>query len=177
VTASYQETEGLPIPIRRARAFEKIVSEIPIYIDEGQLLAGDYGSRPMVIEWFPEYIVGWVLKELEGGHFPYQASTEDIAQIKQICDYWEDKAVNESLIRYLGEEEIHRLGELTEEGAWVFGFFVEAQGTRGWCVPDYPKAIKKCLREYWPKWKRNYRRHVSRTMPPLPRPNFWKLWR
>ena len=101
VTASYQETEGLPVPIRRARAFEKIVTEIPIYIDDDQLLAGDYGSRPMAIEWFPEYIVGWILKEIEEGDFPYAAASEDIAQIKQICDYWQDKVVNESLIHYL----------------------------------------------------------------------------
>ena len=30
LTASYKETEGLPTPIRRAKAFEKIVTEIPI---------------------------------------------------------------------------------------------------------------------------------------------------
>jgi formate C-acetyltransferase len=145
VTTSYKETEGLPVPIRRARAFEKIVNEIPIYIDEDQLLAGDYGSRPMAIEWFPEYIVGWVPKEIEAGKFPYATAAEDISQIHQICDYWKDKSVNESLIRYLGEGEINRLFELTEEGAWVFGFFVEAQGTRGWNIPNYPKAIRQGL--------------------------------
>jgi len=57
LTASWKETEGLPIPIRRAKAFEKIVTEIPIYIDEGQLLVGDWGSRPMAAEWHPEYCV------------------------------------------------------------------------------------------------------------------------
>ena len=65
LTASYKETEGLPIPIRRAKAFEKIVTEIPIYIDEGQLLVGDWGSRPMAAEWHPEYAVEWVIKEFE----------------------------------------------------------------------------------------------------------------
>ena len=43
LTASWKETEGLPIPIRRAKAFEKIVNEIPIYIDNEQLLVGDAG--------------------------------------------------------------------------------------------------------------------------------------
>jgi pyruvate-formate lyase len=51
LTASYKETEGLPVPIRRAKAFEKIVTGIPIYIDEGQLLVGDSSSRPMAPEW------------------------------------------------------------------------------------------------------------------------------
>ena len=145
VTSSYKETDGLPIPIRRAKAFEKIVAEIPIYIDEGQLLVGDYGSRPMAVEWFPEYAVDWVPGELEDGQSPYKVAAEDIALINQICDYWKDKAVKESFLRYLGEEEVNRLWALTEEGAWVFGFFVEAQGTRGWNVADYPKAIRKGL--------------------------------
>ena len=45
LTASFKETEGLPVPIRRAKAFEKVVMEIPIYIDEGQLLVGDFGCK------------------------------------------------------------------------------------------------------------------------------------
>src|SRR4030043_284761 len=59
VTASYKETEGLPVPIRRAKAFEKIVTEMPLYIDEEQLLAGDFAARPMWAEWYPEYGVDW----------------------------------------------------------------------------------------------------------------------
>ena len=47
LTASWKETEGLPTPIRRARAFEKIMTEIPIFLDEEQLLAGNFGSWPM----------------------------------------------------------------------------------------------------------------------------------
>ena len=61
VTASHKETQGLPVPNRRAKAFENIVTEIPIYIDDGQLLAGDFGSKPMAAEWFPEFTVEWVL--------------------------------------------------------------------------------------------------------------------
>ena len=33
ITASYKETDGLPMPIRRAKAFEKILTEIPIFIE------------------------------------------------------------------------------------------------------------------------------------------------
>ncbi|UCH09010.1 MAG: hypothetical protein JSV55_13755, partial [Deltaproteobacteria bacterium] len=50
LTASYRETEGLPMPIRRAKAFAKILSEIPIYIEEHQLLVGDFAAKPMWAE-------------------------------------------------------------------------------------------------------------------------------
>ena len=42
LTASWKETDGLPTPIRRAKAFERIVNEIPIYVDDEQLLVGDF---------------------------------------------------------------------------------------------------------------------------------------
>ena len=54
---SYQETEGLPIPIRRAKAFEKVVTDIPIFIEEEDLLVGAFSAKPMYFEWYPEYAV------------------------------------------------------------------------------------------------------------------------
>jgi len=47
LTASWKETEGLPTPIRRAKALEKIVTEIPLYIEDGQLLVGDFAAKPV----------------------------------------------------------------------------------------------------------------------------------
>ena len=54
LTASFRETEGLPQQIRQAKAFEKIVTQIPIYIDDEQLLVGDFGAWPSAAEWHPE---------------------------------------------------------------------------------------------------------------------------
>ena len=45
LTESWKATEGLPQPIRRAKAFARIVTGIPIYIDEEQLLVGDFGAE------------------------------------------------------------------------------------------------------------------------------------
>ena len=47
LTASYKETEGHTPAVRRARAFEKIVTNIPIYIEEDDLLAGAFSAKPM----------------------------------------------------------------------------------------------------------------------------------
>jgi pyruvate formate-lyase/glycerol dehydratase family glycyl radical enzyme len=142
VTASYRETEGLPTILRRAKAFEKIVAEIPIYIDEGQLLAGDFASRPMAAEWFPEYTVEWVLKEVNDGRSPYMVGETEVSLMKEICDYWKDKAARETFYRYLGEEEVKSLYEVNEQGSWIFAASMEAQTEKGWNVPDYPKAIR-----------------------------------
>lgn len=145
LTASYKETEGLPIPIRRAKAFEKIVTEIPIYIDEGQLLVGDSGSRPMAPEWHPEYCVDWVAKGFQSGKMAHKLSENDAEALREICEYWKNKAVKESFERYKGEAEIKELTEMCDEGAWIFCFFRELEFDKSWYAPDFEKVIKKGL--------------------------------
>ncbi|MFH1648105.1 MAG: pyruvate formate lyase family protein [Chloroflexota bacterium] len=145
LTASYKETEGLPTPIRRAKAFEKIITEIPIYIDEGQLLVGDSGSRPMAPEWHPEYCVDWVAKGFQSGAMAHQISDNDAEALIEICDYWKNKAVKESFERYKGEAEIKELAEMCDEGAWIFSFFRELEFDKSWYAPDFEKVIRKGL--------------------------------
>ena len=145
LTASYKETEGLPMPIRRAMAFEKIVAGIPIYIDEGQLLVGDSGSRPMAPEWHPEYCVDWVAKGFQNGTMAHKVSDNDTEVLKEICDYWQNKAVKESFERYMGEAVVKELAEMCDEGAWIFSFFRELEFDKSWYAPDFEKAVNKGL--------------------------------
>jgi pyruvate-formate lyase len=145
LTASWKETEGLPIPIRRARAFEKIISEIPIFIDDEQLLAGNYGSWPMAAEWRPEITVEWILERFETGKGRLIIKDEDIPVMKEIAWYWQDKDIFSSYHRYIGKEEEKRLKERDFLGAYLGHTYHPALWALGWCVPDYPKAIRKGL--------------------------------
>jgi len=141
LTASWQDTEGLPVPIRRARAFENIVAHIPIFIDDEQLLAGNYGSRPMAAEWRPETSVEWVLKRFDAEIGMMKIRDEDIPVMKKIAEYWEDKAIDSCFFRYIGEKEAQRYRDLDYLGVLVRHLFQEALHGQGWCVPDYEKAI------------------------------------
>ena len=55
VTESYRETEGMAAPLRRAKALQKILGEMPIYIHDGQLLADNQGERSRAGLIFPEF--------------------------------------------------------------------------------------------------------------------------
>jgi pyruvate formate-lyase/glycerol dehydratase family glycyl radical enzyme len=145
LTASWKETEGLPIPIRRARAFEKIATEIPIFIDDDQLLAGNYGSRPMAAEWRCEVTVEWVLKRFESEIGVMKIKEEDIPVMKEIAEYWKDKAIDSCFFRYIGPEEEQRYRNLDYLGSLVRHLYQESLHGQGWCVPDYPKVIRKGL--------------------------------
>jgi pyruvate-formate lyase len=145
LTSSWKETEGLPTPIRRARAFEKIVTEIPIFIDDEQLLVGNYGSSPMAIEWRPEITVEWLIERFEEGRKGKIIRDEDIPEMMAIAQYWKNKSVVERYHRYVGKEEEKRLKEVSLWGAKIGHVYYPPLSAQGWCVPDYAKAIRNGL--------------------------------
>ena len=150
VTSSYKETEGLPWVIRKARGLEKILAEIPIFIEEEDLLAGNQGSKLMCLEWNVEHDSSWVLREAERGdlwkHYPVRK--EDIPEIKEICEFWKSRSRHETYSKWLDQlglgEEARALGE-TEEGTWALFLFSSAGISGGHQVPDYPTYLKKGL--------------------------------
>ena len=46
ITESYKETESLPMIIRRAKALEKILAELPVTIRAGELIVGSLTVTP-----------------------------------------------------------------------------------------------------------------------------------
>ena len=112
LTASWKETEGLPVPIRRARAFEKVMTEIPVFIHDEQLIAGNYGSRPMAAGMArgDNRRMGAQAFRSRSGHDEDQE--EDIPVMREIAEYWKDKAIDSCFFRYIGPEEEKRYRDL-----------------------------------------------------------------
>jgi pyruvate formate-lyase/glycerol dehydratase family glycyl radical enzyme len=64
-TRAYRENEEQPVIIKRALALEKTLKGMTIFIDEGELIAGNQSSRHRAAPIFPEYAVDWLLKEMD----------------------------------------------------------------------------------------------------------------
>ena len=139
LTASYKETEGLPSPIRRAKAFEKIVTQIPLFIEEDDLLAGAFSARPMYFEWYPEYAVDQEMSAGQQGEMLASGDTEK--ELAEIIDYFQERCLQNSFLSWIGEEEKRIIAESCEDGAWIY----RAQNLtidRGYHAVNYEKAIK-----------------------------------
>ena len=54
VTQAYKEHEGEPIVIVRARALEKILDNMTIYLEPEDRIAGNYASDPDSLTMYPE---------------------------------------------------------------------------------------------------------------------------
>jgi pyruvate formate-lyase/glycerol dehydratase family glycyl radical enzyme len=63
-TEAYIEYEDQPVIIRRAYALEKTLSNITVFIDDGELIVGNQSSRYRAAPIFPEYAVEWLLEEM-----------------------------------------------------------------------------------------------------------------
>ena len=142
VTEAYQETEGQPIIFRRAHAYEKIVDNFPIYIDDEQLLCGDFASKPMGFEWWPELYSRWVGEALDNKWLTYRVDEDMYEDIHRIVDYWKDREAKQSFLDWLDPEFFTKLCTMNERGSLVFFAETEASLEKGWHVPNYAKVIK-----------------------------------
>lgn len=55
-TKSYKETESEPVVIRRAKALEKVLKEMTIHIEDGELIVGRATSTQRVVPCFQKSI-------------------------------------------------------------------------------------------------------------------------
>ena len=99
ITESYKETEGQPMPIRRAKALEKILSGMSIFIQDDELIVGNQCSMPRSAPIFPEFSCKWVedeLDRLEKRTADVFLISEDVkAKLREAFTYWDGKTVNE----------------------------------------------------------------------------------
>ena len=92
LTQSYKETEALPPVLRQAMAFDKVLSEMPIWIQDGELIVSNVASRPRGAFLFPEYDCSWILPELDTIAMrrgdPWLLDAEDKKLIRDCEEYW-----------------------------------------------------------------------------------------
>lgn len=139
----YQETEGQPPVIKRAKLFERLCLEKHIFIDGnpivGTLTKYKYGAYPL-----PEFGVSWMKR---GDRFSLQRGQASIGKeerewIDKAVDYWEDKNVynrtKEIIIQSRGVD-IGVLGRCGVGTEFTPGGFVAAP-------PDYSQVLNKGLK-------------------------------
>ena len=63
-TASYKQTEGQPVLLRRAHAFRANCQQLSIQIYDGELIVGNRSVLPRMGVIMPSAAVGWIDREL-----------------------------------------------------------------------------------------------------------------
>lgn len=93
MTESYKETESeLPI-IRRAKALEKVLTGLPVHIEDGELIVGRATRERVAGTIIPEIQWEWYLKELEATFQPW--TKEEKARLRGLLEYWNGKSLHD----------------------------------------------------------------------------------
>ena len=107
ITESYRETEGQPMVLRRAKALERILANMSIFIEKDQLIVGNQAGQVRAAPIFPEYSIDWVIEELDqfdqrsGDVFAISEDTKE--KLRGIQAYWQGKTHQEAVYADMSE--------------------------------------------------------------------------
>ena len=108
ITESYQQTEDEPIIIRRAKAFEHIMKNLPIIIRPEELIVGSTTINPRSCQTYPEFSYEWLEAEFETvatrSADPFYISEETKRDLRAVHPYWKGKTTSELATSYMEPE-------------------------------------------------------------------------
>lgn len=108
ITEFFQKTEGEPIVVRRAKAFDAILENMSIYIEPDSLIFGNQAGANFAAPVFPEYSFNWVIEELDefehrsGDYFNITGETKD--RLRKLQPYWQNKTHQDEVLRNLSPQ-------------------------------------------------------------------------
>jgi formate C-acetyltransferase len=140
VTNAYKEYQSYPTIIKRAMSLRDLLANMSIYIEKGQLIAGNQASKPRSAPLFPEYSWDWIYNEVD--EFEHRASdmffvsdeNKDIMREKLM--YWKGKTLKDRVLVMQSQEVIQdrKVGVLGWEGNVTAG--------EGHIILDFEKVLK-----------------------------------
>lgn len=146
-TQAYKENESHPIYIKRARALEKTLENMSIYILDEELIVGNQASDQRTAPIFPEYAVEWIEKELEEkGNFDkrsgdiFHLPEEHIDELKDIIRWWKGKTHYDHCMAMMPDD--------VKKASIIQAIHGEGNMTAGdgHIVVDYEKVLKLGLK-------------------------------
>lgn len=139
ITASYKETEREPMVIRRAKALDKILSGMDIYIQDWERIVGNNVSFPQGLYFGIDMNWRSVKRVVEGEEGKDLLDDEGREELAELIEYWKGKCMSDI-------QQDAFTGEVLE--SWRMG----KSGPVFWShwselgVPDYEKVLRVGLK-------------------------------
>jgi formate C-acetyltransferase len=108
-TESYRQTEGEPMPVRRARMLDHLVRQMPIAICRDEVIVGNRSLLPRMGVIAPEGAVNWIDAELDTlptrPQDPFNIDSERIRELREeIFPYWRGRTLEDTVAARLSDE-------------------------------------------------------------------------
>lgn len=145
VTESYKEHEVCPRKLQCAYAFENILLNATLYIDDEDLILGEIAAPVKASPIYPEFSVNWIINEILHSPFEerehdqfYIRNDEERKEIIELCKYWQGKTVDDMINVRLEDEQIKG----SEAGKKIFQTNLYHFAGTGHLAIDYAKLMK-----------------------------------
>ena len=113
ITESFKATEGQPVVMRKARAFEHILKNLPIIIRPEELIVGSTTIAPRGCQTYPEFSYEWLEAEFETVETrsadPFYISEETKKRLLAADVYWKGKTTSELATSYMAPETLRAM--------------------------------------------------------------------
>jgi len=142
-TTSYQQTEGEPVIMRRAKSTAYILDHVNIAIRDEELIAGNRTIKPRAGIMSPEMDPYWLLNELDQfatrPQDRFEMSDEDKHTYREVLYPWWEKRSMKDFINSQMTDEVK-----TAVGTQIFSVNQTDKG-QGHIIIDYPRLLNNGL--------------------------------
>lgn len=145
VTEAYQAHENSPRKLQCAYAFQNVLRNVKLYIDDQDLIVGDIAAPPKAAPIYPEFSVNWIIDEILHSPFEkrehdqfYIRSDEEREEILKLCEYWKGKTVADLIESRLDYDQLKG----SEVGEKIFQTNLYHYAGTGHLAIDYARLMR-----------------------------------
>ena len=145
-TEYWRHSEGEPVYIRRAKAFEKVQTERTVRIFDDELIVGGISQFLVGAGFYPERIQEWIgvewdnLKDREGDKFTPAGEKK---QVYNDLDFWKDKALDKAVQKAWQRTGLDIVNGMIE-ARLTYDFLGALQPGRQ--IIDFPRVLKEGIK-------------------------------
>lgn len=176
-TEYWKRSEGEPVAIRRARAFQHIMENISIAIHPEELIVGGQTKYIRGSSLYPEFASHWIIEDLKkpdlipvGDRVEWAISPEDRKQALEDSLYWQDKSLYERSLALLRERYGTRMDDALEAGIW----WQTLDRPHGRVCVDYERVLKEGLLGVIQEARERLERHQVNVYEDYQKCFFWQ---
>ncbi len=139
ITQSYRETEGEPMVLRRAKALDKILSHMDIYIQDWERIVGNNVSTPQGLYFGIDMNWRSVRRLVEGEEGRALLDDEGRKELAGMIEYWKGRSMSD-IQQDVFSGEVLESWRMGKSGAAFWSHWSELG------VPDYEKVLRVGLK-------------------------------
>ena len=145
ITEFYMQNPDMTGILKRAKNLRNILENIPIRIDEDEVIVGAQSAKYRACALYPENSVSWLKEELESGFIstrdidPYIIAEEDRQYVLSTIDFW----MKECMSAKTDANMLDEYKKLAGNGVTQFGPRGQCQSPVGHFCTGYDTAVRK----------------------------------